>query len=233
MTFTRQTLLVAAVSCFVAAPGETQSIQGVIVSVSTHRPVGRARVSLVDERGEVVARYMTDSVSGAFYVTAPKRGTYELSILVGRGGLSFSPFYTLETNQTIDGAFATPDYAPAFLEAFLADDVTTVAAVARNNDSSLVRYPDEMLQTRRNGIVRTRFIVDRAGKPDMSTVQVVESDDSTFTRSVVDAIPRMHFAAAQRDGIAVSQVFDMDVDFCLKGVPLRLRGPNVVTVRAP
>ena len=233
MTFTRQTLLVAAVSCFVASPGATQSIQGVIVSVSTHRPVGRARVSLVDESGEVVARYTSDSVSGAFYLTAPRRGQYELSILVGRGGLSFSPFYMLETNQTIDGAFATPDYAPAFLEAFLADDVTTAAAVARNDDSNLVRYPDEMLQTRRNGIVRTRFIVDREGKADMSTVQVVESDDSSFTRSVVEALPRMHFAAAHRGGVAVAQVFDLGVDFCLKGVGLRLRGPNVVTVRPP
>ena len=233
MTFTRQALLVAAASCLAGAPGAAQSIQGVIVSVSTHRPVGRARVSLVDESGTVVASYTTDSVSSAFYLTAPKRGTYELSILVGRGGLSFSPFYTLDTNQTIDGAFATPDYPPAFLEAFLADDVTKVASVAQSGDSSLVRYPDAMLQKRRNGIVRTRFIVDREGKPDMSTFQVMESDDSSFTRSVADAIPHLHFAAAERDGVAVSQVFEMSVDFCLKDAPVRLKGQNVLTVRGP
>src|SRR5690349_20793415 len=109
MTFTWQTLLLAAVSSLVAAPGAAQSIQGVIVSESTHRPIGRARVFLVDDKGQVIARYTTDSVSGAFYLSAPKRGTYELRILVGRGGLSFSPFYSLDSSQTIDGAFATPD----------------------------------------------------------------------------------------------------------------------------
>jgi len=233
MTFTWQTLLLAAVSSLVAAPGAAQSIQGVIVSESTHRPIGRARVFLVDDKGQVIARYTTDSVSGAFYLSAPKRGTYELRILVGRGGLSFSPFYSLDSSQTIDGAFATPDYAPAFLEAFLADDVTKAAAVGPNDDPNLVRYPEEMLQIRRNGIVRARFILDRAGKPDMSTFQLLESDDSSFTRSVVDAIPRMHFAAAERDGVAVPQVFEMGFDFCLKNAPPRLKGENVFTVRAP
>lgn len=232
MRFSRQTLLIAAGSSLAAAPCLAQSIQGVIVSESTHRPIGRARVALVDESGQVVARYTSDSVSGAFYLNAPKRGVYEVSILVGHGGLSFSPFYSLEANQTIDGAFAAPDYAKAFLDAFLADDVTTVAAYKPSVDSVL-RYPDSMLQARRNGIVRARFVVDRDGKVDMNTLQVVESDDSSFARSVVSALPRLQFTAAERDGLAVAQVFDMSVDFCMKDAPLRLKGPSVITVRAP
>ena len=39
--------------------------------------------------------------------------------------------------------------------------------------------------------------------------------------------------AAERYGVAVAQVFEMGVDFCMKGVALRLRGPSVITVRAP
>ena len=232
MKLSRQTLLIAALSSLAAAPCMAQSIQGVVVSEGTHRPIGRARVSLVDESGHVVASYTSDSVSGAFYLNAPKRGAYEVRILVGNGGLSFSPFYQLENNQTIDGAFAAPDYAQAFLDAFLADDVTKAAAYRPSVDS-ILRYPDEMLQARRNGIVRARFIVDRDGRPDTSTFQVVESDDSSFARSVVNALPRIHFTAAERDGVAVPQVFDMGVDFCMKGVARRLSGPSVITVRAP
>lgn len=227
-----QTLLIAAVSVLAAAPCAAQSIQGVIVSESTHRPIGQARVALVDDSGHVVARYTSDSVSGAFYLNAPKRGVYEVRILVGNGGLSFSPFFRLETNQTIDGAFAAPDYTQAFLDAFLADDVTKAAAYTASVDSVL-RYPDEMLQARRNGIVRARFIVDRDGRPDMNTLQVIESDDSSFARSVVNALPRIHFTAAERYGVAVAQVFDLGVDFCLKDAALRLTGPSVITVRAP
>ena len=228
----RQTLLIAAVSTLAAVPCAAQSIQGVIVSESTHRPIGRARVALVDDSGHVVASYTSDSVSGAFYLNAPKRGAYEVRILVGNGGLSFSPFYQLEADQTLDGAFAAPDYNQAFLNAFLADDVTKAAAYQPSVDSVL-RYPAEMLQARRNGIVRTRFVVDRDGRPDTSTVQVIESDDSSFARSVLKALPRIHFTAAERYGVAVAQVFEMGVDFCMKGVALRLRGPSVITVRAP
>jgi len=232
MIISRRTLLIAAASSLAAIPCLAQSIQGVIVSESTHRPISRARVSLVDDSGNVVARYTSDSVSGAFYLSAPRRGSYQVRILVGHGGLSFSPFYALEVNQTIDGAFAAPDYAQPFLDAFLADDVTTQATYKANVDSVL-RYPDEMLQARRNGVVRARFIVDREGRPDTSTVQVLESDDSSFARSVVNALARIHFTAAERDGVAVAQVFEMGVDFCLKGVARRLRGPSVITVRAP
>lgn len=232
MRFARQTLLLAAVSSLAAGPCVAQSIQGVIVSESTHRPIGSARVALVDESGRVVARYTTDTVSGAFYLNAPKRGAYEVRILVGNGGLSFSPFFALDSNQTIDGAFAAPDYPPAFLEAFLADDVTTVAALQSGGDSG-PRFPAEMLQARRNGIVRARFIVDRQGRPDMSTFKILEADDSSFARSVAETVPRMRFKAAERDGKAVPQVFEVGVDFCLQGAPSLLKGENVITVRAP
>jgi TonB family protein len=232
MLLSRQTLLIAAISSLPAAPCLPQSIQGVIVSQSTHRPIGGARVALVDDSGHVVARYTTDSVSGAFYLNAPKRGSYEVQILVGHGGLSFSPFYALENNQTIDGAFAAPDYAQAFLDAFLPDDVTKVATYEPRVDTVL-QYPDEMLRAGRNGIVRVHFIVDRDGRADTSTAQVVEADDSSFARSVVKALPRIHFRAAERGGHAVAQVLDMAFDFCMRGAPLRLKGPGVITVRAP
>lgn len=232
MTFARHPLLLAAFSALGAVPCVAQSIQGVIVSESTHRPIGRARVSLVDVSGQVVARYTTDTTSGAFYLNAPKRGAYEVRILVGNGGLSFSPFFALDSNETIDGAFAAPDYPAPFLEAFLADDVTTTATYKATGDS-VPRYPGEMVRAQRNGIVRARFIVDREGRPDMSTFQLLESDDSSFARSVVEAVPRMHFKAAERDGVVVPQVFEMGVDFCLKGAPMRLKGANVITVRAP
>ena len=225
-----QSLLLATVASVRVAPCEAQSIQGVIVNESTHRPVGSARVAMLNDSGRVVASDTTRTEMSAFYLNAPHPGRYQLRIILGRGGVSFSPFFALDTNVTVDAPFAAPEFPTAILEAYLPDDVTTPAAY-RTEAQDALRYPADPHATVRNGIVQARFVVDRTGQPDTSTFQIIQSDDPDFTRSVREALARIRFVPAERDGVAVPQVFEMGVDFGVAEAPIRLRGKNVIVVR--
>ena len=209
-----------------------QAVQGILVRRMDHQPVGGARLQLIDDSGHVVARDIADSASGAFAVLAPKPGQYEVKIIVGRGGVSFSPSFRLDSAQVVERAFAVPDWAPAFREAYLAEDVNKPAAYKPGTGFRGPRYPDALRAHGHTGVVRSRFVVDRKGRADMSTFQVVESDDELFTRSVRDAAKHCEFVAAELDGVPVPQVFEMDVEFRFIDTPFRLHGKNVITITA-
>jgi TonB family protein len=228
-----QVLLLAATSVLAHAPASgAQVLQGILVSGKDHRPVGSARLQLVDDSGHVVARDVADSASGAFALLAPRAGSYEVKIVVGHGGVSFSPPFALDSAQVLERAFAVPDWPRPVLEAYLAEDITRPAAYKPGTGFRGPRYPDGLRASGHTGVVRARFVVDRKGRADMSTFQVLESDDDLFTRSVRDAAAHCEFVPAELNGLPVPQVFEMDVEFRFANTPLRLHGNNVITITA-
>jgi hypothetical protein len=220
--------LAAAISS--PSAGAAQTIQGVLVNEKSHQPIGYAHVSLVDDSGHVIVRDVSDSVSGAFYLNAPKSGRYAVRIVIGRGGLSQSPFFPLDSNQTVERAFAVPAWPESVLNAYLADDVAKTAAYLP--DQPRPRYPDRMRTSGHVGLVRARFVIDSTGRADMSTFQVIASDDRSFTDAVSSTVSRSRYLPAERDGHKVAQVCDIAVDFGFANDPPRATGDNLIVVRA-
>lgn len=214
-----------------ARPCAAQSVQGMLILDKSHAPVGLAHVELVDDSGQVVARDISDSASGAFALIAPRPGRYEVRIIVGRGGESSSPPFQLDSAQVVERAFAVPDWPRTVLDAYPAEDVTRRATI-KPTGFRAPRYPDGLRSAGRTGVVRARFVVDRQGRADMSTFQVLESDDYLFTRSVREAVARGEFVPAELNGAPVPQLFEMDVDFRFDNTPFRLHGNNVFTITA-
>ena len=227
-------LLFLAVPALFAQPaiGGAQALQGILVRGKDHQPVGGARLQLVDDSGHVVARDIADSASGAFALLAPRPGQYEVKIIVGRGGVSFSPPFALDSAQVIERAFAVPDWPHAVLDAYLAEDVTKQAVMKPHPGLRGPRYPDRLRVARRGGVVRAQFVIDPTGRADMSTFQVLESDDEQFTRSVRDVAARFEFIPAELDGASVPQLFELDVEFRVGDTPFRLHGNHLITVSA-
>ena len=225
-------LLLLAAPAIVAQPtlSGAQTVQGILVS-KNHQPVGGARLELVDDSGRVVARDIADSASGAFALLAPKPGQYDVKIIVGHGGVSFSPTLRLDSAQVVEHAFAVPDWPRTVLDAYLAEDVDRQAVIKLGGVRG-PRYPDGLRAAGRGGIVRAQFVVDRKGRADMSTFRVLESDDYLFTRSVRETAARLEFVPAELKGAPIPQVFEMDVEFRLSDGPTRLHGNHVITITA-
>jgi TonB family protein len=229
----RKTLLTIAGVALIHIPCGAQTVQGILLGEKSRRPIGHARVALVDSLGRFAAETITDtSLAGAFYLTAPKPGRYGLRIVVGHGGgVSHSPFFSLDSNQVIEKTFVAPEWPRAVLEAYLPENVTKPAAFTRSGTRP-PRFPDRMRSVGRDGLVRVRFVVDGDGSPDMSTFEVIESDDRRFAQSVREAVAQSRFQPAERDGTTVPQVFDFAVDFGFGDAPPKLVGKNVMMVRA-
>jgi hypothetical protein len=146
--------------------------------------------------------------------------------------LFYSPSFTLDTNKIVEHAFAVPDFPPAIREAYLPADVTRQAAYKVESGTRGPRYPDRMRASGRGGVVRAQFVVDRNGRADMSTFQVLESDDFLFTRPVRKTAAHLELVPAELNGMRVLQLFEMDVEFRLGDAPFRLHAPNAITVTA-
>ena len=209
-----------------------QSVQGILVRGKDHQPVGGARLQLLDDSGHVVAHDVADSASGAFALLAPRPGEYQVRIIVGHGGASSSPRFTLDSAQVVERAFSVPDWPRAILDAYLPEDVSSQAVMKPHPGLRGPRYPDGLRAAGRGGVVRAQFVVDRNGRADMSTFLVLESDDYLFTRSVRETAARIEFVPAELDGSPVPELWELDVEFRLGDGPVRLHGSHVWTITA-
>jgi len=207
-----------------------QTVQGILLGEKSQLPVAKAQVALLDDSGHVASATMSDSATGTFYLDVPKPGRYRIRALVGRGGLSYSASFAVDSNQTIEHKFVVPEWPKAVLEAYLPEDVTTPAAYKPGNRSP--RYPEALRATQRRGVVRAMCVVDPDGRPVADTFRVIESDDDAFTKALEDWFGTAHFVPAERDGVKVPQVFDMAIDFGFGTEAPRLHGDHVIVVRA-
>jgi TonB family protein len=99
-------------------------------------------------------------------------------------------------------AFASPATLPA--DVFMVVEVDSAAT--RDPTSAAPAYPSDMLAQRVPGYVAVRFVVDTMGTVDLTTVQVMTSSRSEFTRAVRDALPLMRFTPAKMGGVRVRQL---------------------------
>ncbi|HEY2853151.1 MAG TPA: TonB family protein [Gemmatimonadaceae bacterium] len=189
-----------------------QTIAGLLINERSHAPMGNAHLSLLDDSGHVVARTVSDSTRGEFFLDAPKAGRFTVSIVVGHGGLSLSPAFQLDSGQVIERTFAVPEFSQAVLDAYLPDDVTKQVAIVPGQ-GPLIRYPDDMRGKGRQAVVRVTFVIGADGRADMATFRLLGTVDPQFEDAVRVMVSRTRYIPAERDGTKVSQVYDQVVTF--------------------
>jgi TonB family protein len=107
--------------------------------------------------------------------------------------------------------------APFGPPARLFDSVFTVLQVdrmvERYEGSAAPVYPPRLSALGKQGRVHATFVVDPAGRVEMTSVRVLESDDPGFTESVRAALGEMRFRPATRRGRAVRQLVEQRFNF--------------------
>ena len=88
-----------------------------------------------------------------------------------------------------------------------ADLQTRILASARP------RYPESLRQAAIDGRVLVRFVVDTAGRIDMSSVSVLASTHDLFTRSGREALPGFRFKPAEVGGRRARALAEMPFEF--------------------
>ena len=101
---------------------------------------------------------------------------------------------------------ATPAAAP-----LTAEQVEVPAALAPR--SPLPRFPQLLRSSGIGGSARFRFVVDTAGRVEMSTVEQVSASHEAFAIAVRNALPAMRFLPAQVGGRPVRQLVELPFVF--------------------
>ncbi len=76
-------------------------------------------------------------------------------------------------------------------------------------------YPEMLRSAQVEGTVLASFVVDTAGKADMSTFKVLRSDHELFTNAVKNALPRIRYLPAEVGGRKVKQLVQQPFQFSL------------------
>jgi protein TonB len=97
------------------------------------------------------------------------------------------------------------------------DSVFTMLEVERIAEryegSAAPIYPPKLSALGKEGRVVATFVVDTTGRVEMTSVQVVASDDPEFSESVRTALGEMQFRPATRGGRPVRQLVEQRFNF--------------------
>jgi TonB family protein len=100
---------------------------------------------------------------------------------------------------------------------FVPDTVFSVLEVdemvERFEGSAAPVYPRDLLAMGAEGLVHAIYVVDTTGRVDTASIQVVSSDDTRFTKSVLSALGVMRFRPATRAGKTVRQLVEQQFRF--------------------
>jgi hypothetical protein len=117
------------------------------------------------------------------------------------------PTYGARGKRGKSGAKGETPFGPA--PSLVPDTVFSVLEVDETVEryawSAAPVYPSELIALGTEGLVQTVYVVDTLGRVDMTTVEVLQSDDSLFTESVRTALGQMRFRPAKRAGKPVRQ----------------------------
>lgn len=97
----------------------------------------------------------------------------------------------------------------------LGADAVDIPAALRSG-SPLPRYPDILRQSRIEGGVRVRFVVNEDGRADLASLVVLESTHPAFVESVRAVLPRLRFTPARVGRDRVKQVVEIPFGFQLR-----------------
>lgn len=92
-----------------------------------------------------------------------------------------------------------------------AESVDVPARLLQN--SPLPRYPEFLRQSRVQGGVRARFIVNADGRADLASLVILESSHPAFTESVRAILPRLRFTPARVGRDRVRQLVEIPFGF--------------------
>lgn len=117
------------------------------------------------------------------------------------------PTYGARGKRGKSGAKGETPFGPA--PSLVPDTVFSVLEVDETVEryawSAAPIYPSELIALGTEGLVQAEYVVDTLGRVDMTTVEVLRSDDSLFTESVRTALGQMRFRPAKRAGKPVRQ----------------------------
>lgn len=111
-----------------------------------------------------------------------------------------------------DGGDATPIGSG---DGALGAESVDVPAALRAS-SPLPRYPEILRQSRIEGGVRVRFVVDENGRAELATLTVLESTHPAFVESVRAVLPRLRFTPARVGRERVRQVVEIPFGFVVR-----------------
>ncbi|HEX8945031.1 MAG TPA: energy transducer TonB [Gemmatimonadaceae bacterium] len=90
-----------------------------------------------------------------------------------------------------------------------------IDAVPRRDNPPAAFPEDEKADSVTTGEVVLRFVVDRAGLPNMATIELVRATSLSFARAAIVALPSQRFQPATIHGCAVAQAIDYSFSFVL------------------
>lgn len=90
-----------------------------------------------------------------------------------------------------------------------------IDAVPRRDNPPAAFPEDEKADSVTTGEVVLRFVVDRDGLPNMTTIELVRATSLSFARAAIVALPSQRFQPAMIHGCAVSQAIDYSFSFVL------------------
>ncbi len=133
----------------------------------------------------------------------------------GEGMNLREPAYGARKSGERSGARGELPFGP--VAPFVPDTVFSVLEVdkivERYEGSAAPAYPRDLLAIGAEGLVQAIYVVDTTGRVDMTTIQVVHSDDPRFTESVRTALGLMLFRPAKRGGKTVRQQVEQQFRF--------------------
>jgi TonB family protein len=111
---------------------------------------------------------------------------------------------------------------PASLPAVVYSMLQVDQMVERYANSAAPVYPPELSARGVQGRVDATYVVDTMGRVDTTTINVMQSDDPRFTRSVLTALAEARFRPAMRQGKTVRQLVQQRFSFKLApaGAPI-------------
>lgn len=192
------------------ALGQIGSISGEAVDASTHTPLTRLRVVLLDAKGDTIGASTTDR-GGVFVI--PHRGGIVHLRFDGRGLHSvFARPDTLTPDSVLERRYELTLVAVPLDSIFLVGQVDT-AAFYDFERGAKPHYPPELERDRVDGVVPLAFVVDTLGHPEMGSVRVIRASRDEFVRAMLKVLPRMDYKPAILGNRKVRQAVQQTFQF--------------------
>jgi protein TonB len=191
-------LVVGAVYATARGSEPDEIIEETIPTYTTVRPAAESPAPVKTETPRPVSKITTVQLVQPHILNAPIEIPTSLPAIDAlariTGEAEFTRRVTLSglTGVTSDSGRAGPDAS------YTMADVEKVARMLPGNPEP--GYPAILRQTKQTGRVVVTFVIDAAGKADMSTLRIVEASNPLFAEEVKKVLPRYRFLAAEIGG---------------------------------
>ena len=203
----------------VSSSAACQLVIGRVLDKGSGAPLRQLEVALVPDTTAVsvsFARATTDS-SGAFYLDAPKSGTYRVAFMLPEATMLSQAFTVAGADVQREFVLDVHRDTTPYLEFQVEKPVRMLP------DQPHPGYPESMRSSGIQGEVLAQFVVDTLGRAEMSTLKILRSTHVEFANAVRLALPHIEFAPAEVGHRKVRQVVRQPFDFCFRSSPRAAR----------